>query len=160
MPHLESCTDRGELGIADDGSEFCMNCGETIKFDEDSVIIQEKFLSEKPKKPKSLNKLMNIVEKFEELDEKIKETHQNSKKRKTFDEIFNERIIPILHQYWMKHQIKIDLPTKSGHFYIYLTVSYLDFDDLKKFDKDIGKHGWYLMSIVKQAEGFALRCKT
>lgn len=131
MPHKESCTDRGELGInTETGEDFCMNCGEVIKPDEDSVIIQDKFLSEKPKK------------------------------RESYDEIFDRLIKPILRQYWMKHQIKFVTPTTAGYFYIYLRVNYLDFKDLKKYDKDIGKHGWYLISIVKQTAGFALRCKT
>ena len=31
MPHKKGCTDKTELGIDDDGNDFCMNCGEIIK---------------------------------------------------------------------------------------------------------------------------------
>lgn len=45
MPHLASCTDKGELGIDEAGNDFCTNCGGIIKTHEDQAIIQAKFLS-------------------------------------------------------------------------------------------------------------------
>lgn len=44
-PHKSNCVDKVELGIDDDGNDFCMCCGEIITNKDDQLLIQEKFLS-------------------------------------------------------------------------------------------------------------------
>jgi len=61
-PHKANCTDKSELGIDDEGNDFCMNCGETILPDEDQFIIQQKFLTETH--TKKINELRGKIGKY------------------------------------------------------------------------------------------------
>lgn len=80
MPHRANCTDKSELGIDDEGNDFCLNCGQIVKPEEDQFIIQEKFLAEG-------------VEKITEIKEQVK-----TNPRKAIDDLgaFGESMVEIL----------------------------------------------------------------
>lgn len=80
------------------------------------------------------------------------------KERKSFEEQLYEDVSTIAKKYF--ELVKVDLYNSNGYFSVFVMDLSLDYGLINEFDKELHKTIGYIVRIIREVNGFIIRCKT